>query len=337
MRIVPAVSVLILTFATTSAFARRSRCQQVVCECTPVVCSSTPICVKPTTVCGTPQPTVVALEEKAVPVTGTAPAETKSTHAKRPKSPPVEDVEPELNAYLAEWENASSKIRRLDCEFQRFRYDPIFEIEKRGLGTLALEQGRRAKYRVASATLIPGDVSKKKGKAGSPYKLEACTAECWHWTDWELFKFDDQEHSYDKIDIHPRGASEHLGFTLFSFSEELVELLFLKPFVLGIPAEQFKGRFKVKLLKESWHEVRLELVPRRKKEFDCYEKAVLILDRRSWLTQALKVYDPTGSETVHIFQNTRVNSAAGDDLSTVNVEGYRPVLSIAPPKKVGSK
>ena len=116
------------------------------------------------------------------------------------------------------------------------------------------------------------------------------------------------------------------------FSEELVELLFLKPFLLGIPAEQFKERFKVKLLKESVNEVRLELVPRRKKEFDCYEKAVLILDRRTWLTQALKLDDPTGAETVHIFQNIKVNSAAGDDLSKVNLEGYRPVISTASPK-----
>ena len=138
MRIVSVVSILILTFTTTNAFARRSRCQRVVCDCTPVVCSSMLVCVKPTTVCGTPQPIVVALEEKAVPVSATVPGETKSTLVKPPISLPLEDVGPELNAILADWEKTTSKFRRLDCEFQRFRYDPIFVIEKRGSGTLAL-------------------------------------------------------------------------------------------------------------------------------------------------------------------------------------------------------
>jgi hypothetical protein len=292
------------------------------------------MCVKPTTVCGTPQPTVVALAEKAVPVTGTAPAETKSTLAKRPKSPPVEDVEPELNAYLAEWDNASSKIRRLDCEFQKFRYDPIFGVERRGDGTLALEHDRRARYRVVPAVLIPGGVSKKIDKVGIPYTLEAFAAECWHLTRLQLFKFDDQEHVYERMNLPPGDASYRFG--VFQFTNETLDLLFLRTFVLGMPADRLKRRYKVKLLKETGDELWLQLLPRRAED-SVIQKAALILDRRTWLTKALKVWDPTGAETVHIFKNIKVNSEKGDDLSKASLESYQPVMSTAPPKTEDSK
>ena len=106
MRIVPVVSVLILTLVTSSAFARRSRCRQVVCEGAPVVCCSAavcikPACVKPTTVCCTPQPTTMTLEEKAVPVAATAPVEEKAISIKRPKQLLMQEVDAALDAYLA--------------------------------------------------------------------------------------------------------------------------------------------------------------------------------------------------------------------------------------------
>lgn len=324
MRIVSVLAGLMLAIATTNVLARGSRCQRVACECAPVVCCSASVCAKPSTVCCTPLPTAAVLEERAAPIAASEPNETKSSSPRRPKPLAIERADPELDAYLAEWEKASSKIRRLDCEFLKFIYDPIFEVEKRGRGTLALERDRRARYRIAPAALVPGDASQKISKDGSQYELKACSAECWHWTGPELFKFDDEEHIYETMRLPP-GDAAYL-FSFFQFTNERLDLLFVKPFVLGMAADRLKTRFKVKLRKVTGDELWLELIPRFAAD-TCFQKAVLILNRRTWLTHALKLYDPTGSETVYVFQNIRVNPAEGDDLSKANLEGYRQVLS----------
>jgi hypothetical protein len=242
-----------------------------------------------------------------------------------------DDADSKLDGYLADWERTSYKIRRLDCEFQRFVYDTIFEVEKRGQGTINVERCGRARYRRVPADLKPGDASKRLSKAGGPYELQAYTAECWQWTGSELFKFDDQEHTYEKIDVQ---ASRESGkFSFFQITEQGTELLFLKPFLLGMPADQLKKRFNVFLWKETDDRLWLELIPRGGEYSDMFEKAMIMLDRRTWLTQALKLWDPTGAQTVHIFQNIKVNSDNADDLSKPNVEGYRQIVSGKPSEK----
>jgi hypothetical protein len=273
--------------------------------------------------CGTPRPTVIALAEKAFPVAPTAAVKEPSASAKRPKPASVlvaPNADPELDAYLAEWETASSKIRRLDCDFQKFVYNPTFEVERRGKGTIALERDQRARYRVVPVVIKPGEVSAKKSHDGNEYKLEPCFAECWHWTGREVFKIDEQHQIYETIPLPPIKGFDP------SSHHELHEVPYAKPFFLGMPAQQLKGQFKIRIAKESNDELWLDFVPRRPEVFSNIERAVLILNRRSWLPRALKLYDPTGGQTVHIFQNIRVNQEAGDDLSKPNLEGYRRVV-----------
>src|SRR5258708_3950025 len=62
------------------------------------------------------------------------------------------EVDPKLEAILQGWAQASSQIHRLDCNFSRFRYDPTFQIEHRGTGSLAVDQDGRAAYRIVPAT-----------------------------------------------------------------------------------------------------------------------------------------------------------------------------------------
>lgn len=348
MRIASVLAGLMLALATTSALARRSPCRQVVCECPAVVRCSPDVC--PKAVCGKlaiesciPQPTVVAFEPGAVPAVAPNHPDDETTSAKRSRPQSTGNVDAKrdadrasrkeaskLDACLADWEKASSKIRRLDCEFQRFGYDPNFEVEKRGQGTLSLDRDGRAKYRIVPAAVTQGDASKRKGTDGNLYKLEACSAECWHWTGPQLFKLDDQEHLYETINLPPRGGPDSTGY--FQFMEQLKELPLAKPFFLGLPAKQLKGRFKIKVMKESDDELWLQLIPRREEDSGNLQKAVLILDRQRWLPRAIKMIDPTGCETVHVFQKVKVNSAEGDDLSKPNLEGYRQVLSEKPPK-----
>src|SRR5260221_1096900 len=157
MRIAPIVSVLILTLGSTSAFARRSRCRQVSCECASVACSSAgpsakPVDAKQTTRESAPQPEVIAPVEKAVPAAATTPTIEGSISEARTRGQSIKKVDwntdallalreqiSKRDAYLADWERASSKVRRLDCEFMKFMYLSDFEVEKRGRGTIAVD------------------------------------------------------------------------------------------------------------------------------------------------------------------------------------------------------
>jgi hypothetical protein len=105
----------------------------------------------------------------------------------------------DLDVILAEWEQATAKIQRLDCTFTRFSYDPTFEIERRATGSLAVDQRGRAVYRLAPAQIKPGEKSKKRSKAGDPYTLQAAAPQRWHWTDKSVFRVDETERTFDEI------------------------------------------------------------------------------------------------------------------------------------------
>jgi hypothetical protein len=282
---------------------------------------------KPATACCTPQPTVIASKDEIVAVAAPAPGKTDATSAKRPEPLSINEMDAKLDANLADWEKASSRIHRVECGFQKFMYDPIFAVEKRGEGTIAVECSGPARYCVVPAAIMPGAVPNNIRRDGAPFRLEACPAETWHWTGSDLFKFDEQERTYERFDVEPSHESNKLGFFRITFTNERLDVLFLKPFTLGMPADQLKKRFKIRQLKETGDELWLELIPRGAEDFGDIEKIIVILDRRTWQTRALKLYDPTGCQNVYILHVVKVNSEVADDLAKPNLEGYREVRS----------
>ncbi len=114
----------------------------------------------------------------------------------------VQERNPEANdldVILAKWERATMTIRRLDCTFTRFSYDPTFEIERRAIGSLAIDARGRAVYRLAPAQINPGEKSRKKTKDGAPYTLTPVAAERWHWTGKSVFRVDETERTFNEI------------------------------------------------------------------------------------------------------------------------------------------
>ncbi len=107
------------------------------------------------------------------------------------------------------------------------------------------------------------------------------------------------------------------------------DLSIARPFLLGMPAADIKKKFTVTVIKNESNEARLNLIPRDRRLAASLTKAVLILDRETWLAKALKIHDPTGAESVHVFKNMRVNSPveSADDLSKPNLEGYREIIT----------
>ncbi len=84
---------------------------------------------------------VAAQDKPVVPAAGEPVVDSKPiAESEKPEEPqkPAAD----LDQILADWEKAASKIRRLDGDFSRFKYDRTFEVEKRAEGTFALEGDR---------------------------------------------------------------------------------------------------------------------------------------------------------------------------------------------------
>lgn len=119
-----------------------------------------------------------------------------------PSGPPL--AASELDTILKEWESAASRIRRLDCDFSRFQYDPDFEIEKRGTGSLAVDRTGRAFYKIAPTVIRPGALGRKFGKDGSRLQLQADRAERWYWTSDRVIRVDDVERTFDEFALSGR-------------------------------------------------------------------------------------------------------------------------------------
>jgi hypothetical protein len=106
-----------------------------------------------------------------------------------------------LAIILAEWEKASSKVERLDCQFLRFKYDRTFEVEWRGRGSLAIEKLGRAMYQIGPDAIQPGAVGNKRGTNGVLYELKSEAFERWHWTGNKVIKVSEKERTYEELSL----------------------------------------------------------------------------------------------------------------------------------------
>jgi len=238
-----------------------------------------------------------------------------------------------LDTILKEWDLAAAGIHRLDCNFIRMKYDPVFEVEFRGEGSLAVDRRGRALYKIAAADIIPGVQSRKVGRGGAPYELKSDSPERFYWTGETFIKVDDREHTYEVAPIPP--ARQHAEFRpeppalpeevgsdgrrrqpatdsdlIAGFGTWFDEPLFgwTKPFLLGMPTDELKRRFKVTLLSEDDAEVRLELEPMWPRDKAQFSRAQLILSKVFYRPRALKVVGPSGAETVHVFRDVAVDT-----------------------------
>ena len=108
-------------------------------------------------------------------------------------------VETDLNVILRDWEKASASRRRLDARFSRFRYDRTFEVERRGIGSLAIDVTGRAVYKLLAAKIEPGIVSRRRGANGQRYHLISEEPQRWHWTGTSLIWVATNERIFEEM------------------------------------------------------------------------------------------------------------------------------------------
>jgi TIGR03009 family protein len=221
----------------------------------------------------------------------------------RPAAQPlvVEDVSPELEKILRNWELTTSKFNRMTGEFTRIKYEHTFEVESRAEGRFAYEAPDKGNYELRG--LEPGkdkdgrpEQSQKLGSDGkTPYRLKADSPERWVCTGKEVIKINEKEKTYEKLTIPPESQGENI------MDGPL-------PFLFGMKADQAKRRYKLSLNKSSTKtDIWLDVVPRLAKDSANWTKARVIIDAATFRPKAVKLVDPTGAESVHVFKNVEVN------------------------------
>jgi hypothetical protein len=169
-----------------------------------------------------------------------------------------------------------------------------------------------------------GTRSEKVGKDGEPYELRSDTPERWVCTGKEVIKIDDQEKTFEKIPIPPAAQGE-----------KIIEGPL--PFLFGMKAERAKKRYSMRLLnpkKKKPNEIWLEVIPRKAEDSSNWQRAVVIIDTQRFVPTGVKLYDPTGVETVHLFKNVEINPkepgwfgwGAADPFAP-KLRGYKQVVS----------
>jgi hypothetical protein len=145
-----------------------------------------------------------ALDSTARGQEGSEPSSQRRVTTSVPDTAPPADAVCELDLILQEWECACEGRLRMDARFTRFKYDNTFEVERRATGTLAVDSAGRAVYRLAPATIAPGEQSKKTNRNGTPYTLKTDEADRWHWTGETVIRVDDKARAFEEMDLRQR-------------------------------------------------------------------------------------------------------------------------------------
>lgn len=252
-----------------------------------------------------------------------APPPRNSGKQPRPEAlPPVriEKLSPELEQVLKDWELHTSRFKTMAGSFSRFKYDKTFEVEKRADGKFVYEAPDKGNYELWGAKIENGAVSKKKNKKGIPFDLKSDEPERWVCNGKKVIKIDAKEKTYEEVEIPPESQGQNI------IDGPL-------PFLFGMKADKAKLRYRLELKKRDDSEIWLEVTPKLPKDAANWSKAMVIIEAKTFKPKAVKLQDPTGAESVHVFKDIVVNEKRGffdRDPFKPSLRGLKLVLNEKP-------
>lgn len=192
----------------------------------------------------------------------------------------------ECDAVLSAWEQRSSKIKTLTCDFTLFVYDPVFPNPDDPAAPSHLSKGRiwymapdKGKYKI---------VDEEEGD------YWACDGE----------NIYEMNYVKDQVIVHP-------------LPEELRGKAIANgplPFMFGAKADDIKARYWVRLLPtpEAEGQVWLEAVPKFRQDAANFLRVQIILSEEDMLPIGINQFEPNhtpknDSRKVYAFENMRVN------------------------------
>lgn len=197
----------------------------------------------------------------------------------------VEQLSPELEAILKEWEQRSAQIKSLKGKHTRAVFNLVFEVEKRSEGRFFLETPDKGRIDLTGVEIKKNTVSERTGKSGNPFRVESDRSEKWICNGEEILMVNDEDKSYDIAPLPKelRGTNIVKGPL---------------PFLFGIKADDAKRRFRLSLSDNNPKPLlqhAILVVPLLAEDQQNYKVAKIFLDKKTFLPRSVMLLDPTGN------------------------------------------
>lgn len=208
---------------------------------------------------------------------------------------PEDEISPELETLLKQWEEKSSKIKMLEGKHKRTTYNLVFETEQIASGVFYLETPDKGRIDLTGIKPAKNEKSIRIGKSGKPFRLEEGPGEKWICSGQEIIAVNEEEKSYQIMPL-PKDVQ----------GENIVKSPL--PFLFGMKADEAKQRYHMVLRSNNEKSAVLAIQPRLQLDQQNYSQALIILDKTTYLPSAVKLFDPAGNlETVYKFEDVKIN------------------------------
>lgn len=189
-----------------------------------------------------------------------------------------------LQQVLQRWEEATSRVKTLECRFTRFQYDPVFGPPNT---PVAIDQGE-IKYLAPNKGLFrvfqPKDVSEPR-------------AEQWICDGKAIYEFDYAKKQLIEYPLPPEAQQRPVSAGPL-------------PFVFGAKAAELRDRYFLRVVTPSHAQgqVWLEAWPKWQSDAANFQRATMIILWQDMTPFALELVEPNGkNRTVFRFQDVKVN------------------------------
>jgi TIGR03009 family protein len=266
-------------------------------------------------VCGlaaAPSP-LAAQSGRARVQTETPPPQGAAPREARPQAQPlrVDPADIQLDALLKDWHQKTADIKRLQGEHRRWTYDKTFSVAKIAEGKFFYEGPDKGRIDLSPVPPDPKNPT-TKDDAGNVYPLKADKPERWVCDGERVVRVDDDAKTYEVQPIPP----QHQGANIMDGP---------LPFLFGLPPEKAKQRYDMTLVKQDEKMAFLIVTPLQQQDAANWQRADVMLDKKTYLPKAVKLIDPAGTRvTVYSFGDIEINPTS--ILKIFTGDPFKPVL-----------
>lgn len=205
-----------------------------------------------------------------------------------------------LDTIIDRWAMAGAQMQTAEADINYWAYDNVFETDKRARGKLSFIRSKIIRLDLKPHKPGVALPSKKIGKNGRPYTVEAEMPVTWIVEPLQVLFVD-----------HDRRTVEQICYT----SETPLDLdhCYLPTYFLNFRPDDLRRKFEIALVDDKEDRVRLRLTPLHKGWASQYSQLQVTLDRKSYQPTELKTFNLSGGiETVYALQNWRARSGQDD-------------------------
>ena len=196
----------------------------------------------------------------------------------------IPKLDPEMEAILAEWEEKSSQIQRLEGTFTRTTYNGVFGVEQLASGKYCFEYPDKGSFEQKGVS------PRVEGQKGAKYVQKAGQPERWICDGINITRIDDAKKEFERIQIPEGDRGENIRNSPL-------------PFLFGMKAAEAKQRYRFVLNTEKTNEryVILKVYPLTKQDLYNYVMAEVQLDRATFIPMAVKLHNDDSGDKQDLY------------------------------------